>query len=402
MIYEEARDKHAMSVPQRRTPGNFQKVCDGRGQPVRGLWQRNGRFYARLTVENPADGRKEVRRVPLEGAKTVAEAKKALNKLHSQRDNNDLPAVKRSPKFDDYAESYLQRLNVVVDAKRPATVAKERYSLRHWRQHLGETRLHHINRAMINAFIVKRQAAGLSGRTVNLDVIALRNVLRHAIDDGWIKRLPTENLRPLKWTAPKRGLLSAVEIDAFCNAALTATKNGQQLSDYVKLMAYSGARRNEALRLQWSDVNWERKQLLVGSDGLAKNRQSRAVDFNPKLEAHLLDMQSRRASDSQFIFPSPQRGSRDVPAKSFIDSLKLTREAGSPKLNFHDCRHFFISMAVMSGIDYMTIARWVGHQDGGVLIGKVYGHLSNEHTQRQAKRLVFAPVALVEEAENAA
>lgn len=50
----------------------------------------------------------------------------------------------------------------------------------------------------------------------------------------------------------------------------------------------------------------------------------------------------------------------------------------------------------MSGIDYMTIAKWVGHKDGGVLIGKVYGHLSNEHAQRQAQRLVFAPEALRE------
>ena len=45
----------------------------------------------------------------------------------------------------------------------------------------------------------------------------------------------------------------------------------------------------------------------------------------------------------------------------------------------------------MSGIDFMTIAKWVGHQDGGILIGKVYGHLSNEHAQIQAQRLRFGP-----------
>ena len=43
----------------------------------------------------------------------------------------------------------------------------------------------------------------------------------------------------------------------------------------------------------------------------------------------------------------------------------------------------------MSGIDFMTIARWVGHQDGGILIGKVYGHLSNEHARRQAQKVDF-------------
>ena len=76
--------------------------------------------------------------------------------------------------------------------------------------------------------------------------------------------------------------------------------------------------------------------------------------------------------------------------KSFRETLILARnQAGLPKFGFHDLRHYFISMCVMSGIDYMTIARWVGHQDGGVLIGRVYGHLSNEHTRKQAQRINF-------------
>ncbi len=45
----------------------------------------------------------------------------------------------------------------------------------------------------------------------------------------------------------------------------------------------------------------------------------------------------------------------------------------------------------MSGIDFMTIAAWVGHKDGGVLIGKVYGHLANEHRKAMAGRMNFEP-----------
>ena len=48
----------------------------------------------------------------------------------------------------------------------------------------------------------------------------------------------------------------------------------------------------------------------------------------------------------------------------------------------------------------MTVASWVGHADGGVLIGKVYGHLNDEHKRAQAARVVFAP-ALVETAQIA-
>ena len=41
----------------------------------------------------------------------------------------------------------------------------------------------------------------------------------------------------------------------------------------------------------------------------------------------------------------------------------------------------------MAGVPYMTIAEWVGHQDGGVLIGKVYGHLCKDHKADMAKKL---------------
>jgi site-specific recombinase XerD len=60
-----------------------------------------------------------------------------------------------------------------------------------------------------------------------------------------------------------------------------------------------------------------------------------------------------------------------------------------PDFGFHDYRHHFVSYCVMSGIDFLTIARWVGHKDGGILIGKVYGHLSHEHLKSAAQRLRF-------------
>ena len=63
--------------------------------------------------------------------------------------------------------------------------------------------------------------------------------------------------------------------------------------------------------------------------------------------------------------------------------------AGLDCIGFHDLRHYFCSVCVMAGIDFMTIAAWLGHKDGGILVGKVYGHLLDEHRQKSAKRLSF-------------
>ena len=51
---------------------SYTKVRDSRKHPIRGLWRRNGKFVARLTVEDDA-GRKATKWVPLE-AHTVAAA----------------------------------------------------------------------------------------------------------------------------------------------------------------------------------------------------------------------------------------------------------------------------------------------------------------------------------------
>src|SRR5271154_6745793 len=45
----------------------YSKVMDKRKRPVRGLWERNGRYYAQLTVEDQITGIKQVKRVPMEG-----------------------------------------------------------------------------------------------------------------------------------------------------------------------------------------------------------------------------------------------------------------------------------------------------------------------------------------------
>jgi hypothetical protein len=44
-------------------------------------------------------------------------------------------------------------------------------------------------------------------------------------------------------------------------------------------------------------------------------------------------------------------------------------------------------------VDIPSVSRWLGHKDGGALAMRVYGHLRNEHSQTQAKKVSFSPTA---------
>lgn len=370
--------------------GTYRKVLDGRKIPIRGLWVRNGRYYARLNVEDPATGKVSNRRVPLEDAKSVAEAREALNKLKLARADKKLPRLGRKPKFSDYADRYLDHHEKAKDSKRATTLETEKVHLRAWKVHLGDLRLDQVNRQRIRSFMAKRQDEGAHARTVNLALTVLNNVLHWAMDEEILAVSPVDGLKRLKVKTKKKELVELPQIEQVCEQGLEHSKNGVQLADFIRLCAYCGARESEVLQLKWEHVNWQRRQLTIGWEGDTKNANFRDVDFNEKLEAQLQEMHSRRAPDSVWIFPSPQRGWEDRRAKSFRESLRIARHhAKMPTFGFHDCRHYFISTCVMSGIDFMTIAKWVGHQDGGILIGKVYGHLADEHRKRMAEKIEF-------------
>jgi integrase len=407
----------------------YTKVLDNRKHAIRGLWRRNGKFVARITVEDDV-GQKSVKWVPLV-AETAAAAQEEFRTVLVERGEDRLRHIGRCPKFADYVEkTYEQRL--ATSGKKAGTLVTEHVHLKQLRETIGQLSLDKIRPYHVTAHLQKLKERGKANRTCNLALVVLRNVLKSARVDGFIKTLPVDGISWQRSGKKARRLFTREDIDLFCQAALTASRNGAEFADYIRLLALCGAREQEMVKVRWADVDSNHKLLTIGADADTKNREARRVDFNAELEVHLKAMHAANECcepKSKWVFPSPQRGEQDEHAKTFRESLLLTRAASgwvcqdckkvkfgkeAPKacpqchgtrleareralpehlqrFGFHDCRHHFISYAVMSGIDFMTIARWVGHKDGGILIGKVYGHLTNEHTQAQATRMSFGP-----------
>jgi integrase len=423
-------DIHSASSETNIHAGQFMQVRDSRKRRVSGIYTRNGRYYGLLWADR-GDGKKTSRRFPLlkdnDPVRSLVEAKEALEILKNNRRHNALPQAGRKPAFEVFATEYLAMASTLQ--KRTGTQENEKQAIGRWIAHLGAVRIDLIATPIIKTFIESRlRGCTLAGktyaaahpRTVNLDLTALRNVLKSAMDAGHLRDLPRF---PVVKTPPpaRRPLLTPAEFESLLAGCLTlkkdgqpVSKNGEQLRDFLRLLAFSGAREQEGLRLKWSHVDFEGRRLFIGAPedftasgmnigtgGTSKNRGSRVLDFNPQLETLLLEMRERRAPDCTWLFPSPQRGDKDERAKTFRESLILVRdEMKMPRLGFHDLRHLFCSFCVMAGIDFMTIAAWLGHKDGGILVGKVYGHLLDEHRQKMAARLTIG-LAVLPEAQPA-
>ena len=365
----------------------FISAKDARNRKVRGLWKRGEHYYAQVRVA----GEKSARKIPLNSL-TLTDAKVEMGKKRTEAREGALPEGGVKPSLADFARDYLDYHANRHSGRKPGTVTRERTSLAQWVKTLGHVRIDKITKPMIAGFVKDRIRAGVAPRKANVDVIVLRGVLKSALDDGLIAALPTLGIRPLKAIAKKRHTLTPADFETLLGAARTCGKNGMQLADYFLFLAFCGARCNEALQIKWADVDFPGRLLCIGADGSSKNSRARYVDFNPDLDRHLTEMAGRRAPDSEWLFPSPQRGAKDIPAKTLRESFKLARkQAGMEWVGFHDLRHYFASRAVMAGIDFKTIAEWLGHQDGGVLLCKVYSHLLDGHKRDMAARLVFTP-----------
>lgn len=72
---------------------------------------------------------------------------------------------------------------------------------------------------------------------------------------------------------------------------------------------------------------------------------------------------------------------------------RAAKKVGAQRITHHDLRRLFATQCIESGVDIPTVSRWLGHRDGGALAMKTYGHLRREHSQAQALKVSFSPIA---------
>src|SRR5436190_1419391 len=112
----------ATATPRKPRPDSYRQVFDSRKRRVRGIWQRNDRYYGNLTVADDM-GRKSSRWVPLTG-RTLDEAKADYARLVTERADDRLRPLGMTPTLAAYQITYEKQL--AGSGKRAATVNKEK------------------------------------------------------------------------------------------------------------------------------------------------------------------------------------------------------------------------------------------------------------------------------------
>jgi integrase len=198
----------------------------------------------------------------------------------------------------------------------------------------------------------------------NAFVGALKFVAPHAARD--LRR------RPL--TAKERATVSTEDF-ARLLAELDRARRGHG-GLVIRFLAQTGLRINEARQVEWRHVLAD---CICIPPSVTKNGRPRLVPF---IAGTVTLLERLRIVTGQGILVLPQSACKTA-------LLRACATVGLPPLAHHDFRHLFATRCIESGVDVPTVARWLGHSDGGALLAKRYFHLLDEHSRRMAAKVML-------------
>lgn len=221
----------------------------------------------------------------------------------------------------------------------------------------------------------------ISAQLLNNELGTLKMILEFGVNEGVLAVNPSASLKRVRIPKVERIIPTK---EQFARLVEHLRERGNHdAADFAELLAYSGVRRHEASVMVWSEVDFAKNRFTVtGGEQGTKNRTVRSMPLFPPLRRLLERIQVERgtASPSDRIMRIDQC---HMAITGACDRLKL------PRFNHHSMRHFFTSNAIEQGIDFKTVAAWLGHKDGGVLVAQVYGHLREEHSEAMAQKMTF-------------
>jgi integrase len=224
---------------------------------------------------------------------------------------------------------------------------------------------------------------------VNNSIGTLRAVFDEAISTGARFNNPAGELSRVKVRQKQLQLPSREEFLRFVEKIRTAgARQSKDCANLVRFLAYSGVRIGEAKYVTWADANFARGQLHMRGDPetATKNGETRYVPMIPELEQMLQELRRERPAEKADV----------TVMRVFECQNSMTHAAkkiGMKRITHHDLRHLFVTICIESGVDIPTVSRWLGHKDGGALCMKTYGHLRQDHSFAQARRVSFGVAA---------
>ena len=269
---------------------------------------------------------------------------------------------------------YLEAKEATANTKRAVEFDRERLAV--VKRLLGDMKLSAITREVLEGFQAKRRLEGASNRTVNMDIGALRRVLKRF--KQWRRLEDDVKMLTESGGAPIGRALTAEEQDRLLDVA-QGNPEWQHVYCAAVLAANTSMRGVEIKHVRRKDIDLDAKALHIRK---SKNEGSkRVLPLNDDAFARREDDDRAgrptrsRASGALSLVREPASQARSDEAGAKWDTAwrALRDAAGLPRLRFHDLRHTVVTRLLEAGEPDHVVESITGHLSRRML--EHYSHI---------------------------
>ena len=273
-----------------------------------------------------------------------------------------------------------------------------------------KTKLKKMDRSVIEEYVYfLRNEKKNASKTIRLKIAVMRSLLKYLNEvTKTVKHNPIQK-GDFRYKIEKKDAksLSVNQIESLLNILVQGKERLEQLlsstigkkkllykqlfaikRDYIfiKLLLSTGLRISEALNIQFKDIDFIDKAIIINGKG----SKIREVFFDiAELETDFVDYVNyiRELSlEHEYIFVSI-KNFKQMTARGFQLLLKkYLKLAGiSTVITPHSLRHTFASISIEKGANIKAVSQILGHADVQITIN-TYTHLSSEHVRQVMKR----------------
>ena len=260
-----------------------------------------------------------------------------------------------------------------------------------------------------------RHGQPLSPRTVSYVHAVLRKALNDAVrTDQVLATNPAERAKRPKISAIEQvhEVWDARQLRMFLDAVST-----HRLYPFLRLAAYTGARRGELLHLRWGDVRLDDEDphirirgsvTMVGGkrvEGTTKSGRVRTVGLDAGTAAVMREHGERQSKERKAALGSWVEGDHvfrmemgsqlapDVAGSLLRRTVQELNQSEAkpvlPQMRLHDLRHVHATLLLKAGVPVHVVAARLGHADPAITL-RVYAHVLRDQAVEVAQ--IFASV----------
>ena len=311
----------------------------------------------------------------------------------------NLPPAATEEKLDAYAKTWLAGLtgNLKASTIRFYDSNLERYVL----PLLGDRPLTAVSRADARELIISCRKKGLRLNTVKGIARTLSAVLSQAVEDEKIPANPALRLgRHLRRGDEPKHEVQPLTRDEAGHLVAVAREHFPRWHPWILLTLRTGLRLGEQIALQWGDIDWHGRFIIVqrnlvrGVLTSTKSHQRRRVDLSAQLFATLLEWRRQQRARwlkkgkpvPEWVFPSLEGTALEERNVRHVFT-RMLEKAELRKIRVHDLRHTFASLLLQQGESVVYVKEQLGHGSIQITVD-TYGHLipgANRDGRRSAR-----------------